>query len=484
MTNDHLTGKTDPTIRTDGIFPMIQAQELVLRFPDDLQAALRCSLQNVPLWQYAASQMHRVGQFELAAQSLQIALQIQPGDANLLYALAESFDADKKYSAAAAILETLQVGPNATYQAGYLLARVLFHAGQFNAARTAFNQTFKRWPCQTTLILDELAEQLGIEPTNDFDETHPLVATGITSEYTIESTHENHADGIASSGEVKRPSIDFSDVGGMEDIKEEIRMKVVYPLKHPELFNSFGKRLGGGILLYGPPGCGKTYLARAMAGEVSASFISVGISEVLSAYVGESGRNLHNIFEQARRQSPCVLFFDEADALGASRADMRDAWQRSLINQFLIELDGIESSNDGVLVLAATNAPWYLDSALCRPGRLERMIFVPPPDQPARLKILEILLKGRPHTELDLPYLSSITAGYSAADLNFIIEQAIELKLSAILRSGSPSGLTMTDLRSCISRARNSTREWFASAKNYATYANQDGRYDDVLRYC
>src|SRR5690606_2704948 len=147
------------------------------------------------------------------------------------------------------------------------------------------------------------------------------------------------------------------------------------------------KAIGGGILMYGPPGCGKTHLARATAGQVKASFISVGIHDVLEMWIGSSEQRLHTMFEQARRQTPCVRFFDEVDALGASRSDMRQSAGRQLINQFLSELDGVKASNEGVLILAATNAPWHLDPAFRRPGRFDRIIFAPPPDAIARSSI-------------------------------------------------------------------------------------------------
>ena len=136
--------------------------------------------------------------------------------------------------------------------------------------------------------------------------------------------------------------------------------------------------------MYGPPGCGKTMIARATAGEVNARFINVSLNDILDMWMGNSEKNLHAIFEEARNNAPCVLFFDEIDALGASRSDMKQSSGRHLINQFLQELDGIGNNNDGVLVLGATNTPWNVDPAFRRPGRFDRIIFVPPPDQEAR----------------------------------------------------------------------------------------------------
>ncbi len=152
----------------------------------------------------------------------------------------------------------------------------------------------------------------------------------------------------------------------MEAVKEEIRVKAIYPIARPELFESYGKRAGGGVLMYGPPGCGKTYLARATAGEIEGTFISVGLNDVLNLWTGSGVQNLHQIFEQARAQRPSVLFFDEVDALGATRSAATSG--QRVVNQFLAEFDGATTSNEGVLILGATNAPWNVDSAFRRPA--------------------------------------------------------------------------------------------------------------------
>jgi SpoVK/Ycf46/Vps4 family AAA+-type ATPase len=260
-------------------------------------------------------------------------------------------------------------------------------------------------------------------------------------------------------------------------------MKIIHPLAHAELYKAYGKPIGGGILMYGPPGCGKTHLARATAGEIHAGFITVGINDVLDMWIGNSEKNLHELFEQARRNRPCVLFFDEVDALAASRTDMRTSGGRQLINQFLSELDGINSSNDGVLTLAATNAPWHLDPAFRRPGRFDRILFVPPPDAPARTSILRVMLKGKPVGEIDYDYLAKKTEHFSGADLKALVDQAIEIKLREAMKDGIPKPLTTKDLTGAIGAVKPSTREWFSTARNYALYANQGGAYDEVLKY-
>lgn len=282
---------------------------------------------------------------------------------------------------------------------------------------------------------------------------------------------------------IEKPNMRFTDVGGMQSVKDDISMKIINPIKHADLFKQYGKKIGGGILLYGPPGCGKTYIAKATAGEIDATFISIGINDVLDMYLGQSEKQLHTIFEYARRNSPTVLFFDEVDALGASRNDMRNNAGRNVINQFLQELDGISSSNDGILVLGATNAPWYIDSAFKRPGRFDRIIFIPPPDEQARFEILTIQLKDKPNMEVDVKAIAKKTKDFTGADLKALVDIAIEEKLKGILTTGKVSPITTKDFANVIPSIRPSSREWFETARNYAIYSNQSGLYDDILKY-
>ncbi len=284
-------------------------------------------------------------------------------------------------------------------------------------------------------------------------------------------------------GEIERPSVTFKDVGGMDAIKEEIRMKILYPLRNPDLFRAYGKKIGGGVLIYGPPGCGKTLISRATAGEIQSHFISIGIHQVLDMWLGNSERNLHELFELARSHAPAVLFFDEIDALAANRMDLKHSAARTLINQFLAELDGTVSGNDGVLVLGATNAPWHIDPAFRRPGRFDRVLFVPPPDEAARAAIIDILARGKPVAELDAKELSKKTKEFSGADLKAVFDVTIERVLAKAMEDGRVVPISTKELAITAKAIRPSTKSWFESAKNYALYSNQSGFYDDVLSY-
>lgn len=284
-------------------------------------------------------------------------------------------------------------------------------------------------------------------------------------------------------GFLEKPNIKFSEVGGLDHIKKEIDLKIIKPLENAELYATYGKKVGGGILLYGPPGCGKTFLAKATAGEINATFINVSLNDILDMWHGNSEKNLHNIFTKARENTPCVIFFDEIDALAAKRSDMLQSAGKKVINQFLNELDGIQHDNEGVLIIGATNTPWHLDSAFRRPGRFDRIIFVPPPDLASKEIIIELKLKGKPTEDINYKKVAKQTKNFSGADINALVDIAVESKLEEALETGIPKPITTKDLLQAAEKHNASTLDWFITAKNYATFANQSGLYNDVLAY-
>lgn len=433
-----------------------------------LRAALAVSPDNVPLRLHLAETLAAGGRYDEAETEFRHCLSQQPGSDQIKLQLASVYYQQDKNSHSLVIVEDLLKQSN-TPPAAYLLhARLLVRAGDVARAVHQYRTAVEADPA---LADREFADRLGIDasPESDVSEGRQRAAWQGEDE--------------PREAEVERPKITFADVGGMNAVKEEIRMKIIYPLTHAEMYKAYGKAIGGGILMYGPPGCGKTHLARATAGEIQAGFIPVGIHDVLDMWIGNSERNLHALFAQARRNAPCVLFFDEVDALGASRTDMRHSGGRHLINQFLSELDGVQHSNEGVLILAATNAPWHLDSAFRRPGRFDRILFVPPPDAPARAEVLKILCRGKPIESLDYDHIAKKAPDFSGADLKAVVDQAIEAKLQQAMKEGRPRPLTTADLVAAAKGVKPSTKEWFSTARNHALYANQGGLYDDILKY-
>jgi len=286
-----------------------------------------------------------------------------------------------------------------------------------------------------------------------------------------------------SPGDSERFRVTFSDVGGMEALKEEIRLKIIYPLQHQELYKAYGRKTGGGILLYGPPGCGKTLLLRATAGEVACNYFAIGIHEVFDPYYGSIERNLHQIFETARANAPCVLVFDELDSLAPDRRHLRDAQMRNVVNQFLSELNGLRSENHRILVIGATNSPWQLDPALRRPGRFDQAIFVPPPDEVARQQIIKLLAKDKPISKLDDLTLAKATASFSGADLRWVFDRAVELALADALHSGKKVPIEMDLLLKVASEHSASTMAWLDGVKQNTPTTQQDALYHEVRKF-
>jgi SpoVK/Ycf46/Vps4 family AAA+-type ATPase len=269
----------------------------------------------------------------------------------------------------------------------------------------------------------------------------------------------------------------------MQQVKERLESAFLLPMRNPELRRLYGKSLRGGLLLYGPPGCGKTFIARAVAGELGARFYPVSLVDVLDMYIGESERKLRAIFDTARENAPCVLFLDEVDAIGHKRTDLRGSGLRSVVQALLSELDGVSQNNDGVFVLAATNHPWDVDSALRRPGRFDRMLLVLPPDDAARQAVLRLHLRARPVENVDLKPLAKRTEGYSGADLAHVCETAAERAMADSVRTGDVRGIRQADLQAAIAEIRPSTGPWLEVARNVAQFANDSGTYDDLLAY-
>jgi SpoVK/Ycf46/Vps4 family AAA+-type ATPase len=284
-------------------------------------------------------------------------------------------------------------------------------------------------------------------------------------------------------GEIERPTVTLADVGGMREVKHRLDTAFLAPMRNPKLRQYYGKSLRGGLLLYGPPGCGKTFIARALAGELGARFQAVGLADVLDMWLGESERKLHEIFATARRNAPCVLFLDEIDALGQKRSHLRHSAGRNVVNQLLNELDGASGDNEGVFVLAATNHPWDVDTALRRPGRLDRMVLVLPPDAEAREAIIDLHLRDRPLDGVKAGKLTARTDGFSGADIAAVCENAAELAMEESIATGEPRPIQQRDLERAVKEAQPSTTAWFQVAYNYAMFANEGGAYDDLLGY-
>lgn len=423
---------------------------------NDIKAALEHSPENIPLRQLLADTLLGLNRWQEAESEYKFILRYS-SDPKAKLGMAKIYFNKANYSACIIILEEVLESNQLDSQ----------HLGLYAKALLKENAVGKA---------TEIYQRAQLIDPDYFDEE---LDNQLKQKTSFEESDENGLD----SRFLEKPNVDFSHIGGMDAVKKEIDLKIIKPLSHPELYKAYGKKIGGGILLYGPPGCGKTFLARATAGQVNSKFINVSLNDILDMWIGNSEKNLHEIFELARANNPAVLFIDEIDALGASRSDMKQSSGRHLINQFLQELDGIASDNEGILVLGATNTPWNLDPAFRRPGRFDRIIFVPPPDENTRKIILEIKLKDKPVESIDYGKLAKATENFSGADIEAVIDIAIEAKLESSFEDGIPKPLKTKDLQEAIKKHKPSTMEWFKTARNFAMFANDSGLYDDILSY-
>ncbi|RFC45430.1 MAG: AAA+-type ATPase, SpoVK/Ycf46/Vps4 family/Cyt c-type biogenesis protein CcmH/NrfG/MoxR-like ATPase [Verrucomicrobia bacterium] len=260
--------------------------------------------------------------------------------------------------------------------------------------------------------------------------------------------------------EFERPKGSFADVAGLEDVKQELLMRLVYPYEYTDLFRAYGKKAGGGVLLYGPPGCGKSLVCRALAGETKAAFYSLRLHQVLEMYIGCSEKNLNSLFQMARENAPSIIFIDELDALAGHRGEAKQHPARSVVNQLLIELDGHDGSNEGVLIIAATSAIANVDSAFLRPGRFDRRILVPLPCPDSRAEILRMQARNRPVAGLDYDRLAAMLQDYSGADIAQVFDVAAEDALRIAMRKKEIVPITMETIEVAIKKVEPSARYW------------------------
>lgn len=291
----------------------------------------------------------------------------------------------------------------------------------------------------------------------------------------FQSEKKNFADAV------KTPSARFSDVGGMSELKEALRELIIFPLQDFELAESYGKKAGGSVLLYGPPGCGKTFIAEAVAGEANAKLVSAKLSELLDMYVGNSEKNVRALFEAAKQNAPAILFLDEVEALAGCKTDS-GRWERSIINQLLVELDELDKTRSRVLVIGASNAPWLIDSAFKRSGRFDQLVYVGPPDERAREEILKIHSRGLPLSEnVDFQLLARETHGFSCADVKALCARAASIPWREALQTKTKRKIELKDFQAALEKTCSTIAEWFAQQQNNPAVSSQQEAYKQLI---
>lgn len=281
-------------------------------------------------------------------------------------------------------------------------------------------------------LCSEAAMQCIREKMDIIDIEDEKIDTGILDKMAVTQAHFKYAQGTVNPSSLREtvveiPNVSWADIGGLIEVKRQLQEMILYPIDHPDKFLKFGMKPSKGVLFYGPPGCGKTLLAKAIAHECSANFISVKGPELLTMWFGESEANVRNLFDKARSAAPCVLFFDELDSIGMARGrsvgDAGGAGDR-VMNQLLAEMDGVGVKKN-LFFVGATNRPDILDEALLRPGRLDQLIYIPLPDLESRKQIFKACTRKSPVAKnVDFEYLAKFTENFSGADINEICQMA------------------------------------------------------------
>ena len=441
---------------------------------DSLRKAVDAMPDDVPLRLHLATMLLRAGQHDEAVRQLGAVLQRDPGDAEALGLLRDPLLGSPGRPGG----QGSGPAPESAQTAGQP-PQDPAGAGDISAERSVVP------PSPPGPAHPGQAHEPGQAPHYDWSQAEDELRDVLPAMFIGEGDADSASAGIdeADAYDAEHAGLTLADVAGMTEVKQRLEAAFLAPMRNPDLRRLYGKSLRGGLLLYGPPGCGKTFIARAVAGELGARFIAVSFADIIDMFVGQSERNIHELFEIARRNAPCVLFLDEVDAIGQKRSQLRHTPMRSAVNQLLLELDDVSGNNEGVFLLAATNHPWDVDSALRRPGRFDRTLLVLPPDAAAREGVFRYHLKDRPVAGIDLAKLARQTDGYSGADIAHICETAAERALMDSVRRGEPRMIGTPDLEAAIAEVKPSLASWFDVARNVALFANEGGSYDDLAAY-
>jgi transitional endoplasmic reticulum ATPase len=277
-------------------------------------------------------------------------------------------------------------------------------------------------------------------------------------------------------------SLGFKDIGGLEELKEEITYKIIKPFLHPELYDYYGKKIGGGILMYGPPGCGKSMIAEATANEAGATFFNVKCSDLKSKYVGETEKNIAELFRSARENSPSIIFFDEFESVGNDRTGAA-AYDKNTVAQLLTEMDGVGNKNQKILLLAATNEPWSIDPALLREGRFGTSLFIGLPDELAQKSILQLHLENKPlGQDVNIRSLLPLTKNLSGADITGLCEAAADVPLREFFRTKQKRSIIMTDFAHASTKINSVMQQWFTKALKQVTQKNLITQFPELVK--
>ncbi len=407
--------------------------------------------------------------FDEAIEWYSKAIEADPKYASAYFNRALSYAILNKYTEATRDADAVMDMEPDSYDAPYVMGIISEYQHDYQGAKEWYEKAIGRNPGyeQAKARLEQLKTKLSTEVTPAPAQAAPGTGAKVTA-----GGYENKT--VSEEGQIKKvkwhkSSITFKDVVGMEKEKKLIYENIILAIKKPELLKIYGKKLGLGVIFYGPPGCGKTYFVNAIGGETSSNVLIARINEIVDMYAGNTEKNMHAIFEQARQNTPVVLFFDEIDALGMKRdgggGGEQQSYMRMAVNQFLQEMDGVEKNPEGIFVIGATNQPWDIDPALKRSKRFGEAIYIPPPDYKTRKQAFIYNTRKMPLSRISFGRLARATMGFSQADIEEISDKAALIPAAEEDRTGKRRRIKMKDFMRMIKTHGNTLDEWYAMVK-------------------
>lgn len=432
-----------------------------------------------------AGALFEENKFEEAIDLYAQAINVDPLYSSAYFNRALSYALINKYDEAERDVELVMKNEPESFDAPYIMGIIAEYQHDYEGAKEWYEKALKKNPDyeQAKGRLEQLKSRM----------EKPIIPV------TTKGAKKSEAGGqqqqtVIEEGQIKqtkwhKTNMTFKDVIGMNVQKKLIYENIILAIKKPELLRAYGKKLGLGVLFFGPPGCGKTYFVNAVAGETDSNVIIARINEIVDMYAGNTEKNMHAIFEQARKNPPAIVFFDELDALGVKRegAGEQMSYMRMAVNQFLQEMDGVEKNPEGIFIIGATNQPWDIDPALKRSGRFGETIYIPPPDYKTRKQAFIYNTRKMPLSKfVNFGRLARASAGFSQADIAEISDKAALIPAAEEDRTGRKRVIKMNDFLRMIKAHGNTLDEWYAMIKKEIISKTEvqivDGKRTEIVK--
>ncbi|MEM3791415.1 MAG: AAA family ATPase [Candidatus Micrarchaeaceae archaeon] len=420
-----------------------------------------------------AGEAFESGDFENAIKLYTSAIEKDPKYASAYFNRALAYAIKDMYEEAEKDVEkVMEIEPD-SFDAPFVMGMICEYKGDYEGAVSWYEKSLEKNPnyeLAKSKLVEAEKKARGDEHSKKYENIIDKIS-GLAYQSSA-GAMANKEETVIEEGQIRKvkwykSKIKLEDIVGMEKVKEEMYATIILAIKKPELLRAYGKKLGTGVLFYGPPGCGKTFLVNAIAGETNSNVIIARINEIVDMYAGNTEKNIHSIFEQARKNAPCIIFFDELDALGAKRESVgeQQSYMRMAVNQFLQEMDGVEENPEGIFVIGATNQPWDIDPALKRSRRFGDSIYIGPPSYKERKWEFMYYTRKRPIGRISFGRLARATMGFSRADIEEICDKASLLPAIEEDRTGRRRKISMRDFLKVIKAHGNTLDEWYAMVR-------------------